>query len=615
MEHSAQESPFPHNPDGAGNRTGELAAALCVIEGELRALIGSTEEEFLGIGARLHDFHAQAGVITAMAEQVVELVGGGDVAGGVASLERIVERMRFYLGKAVQESELGVATLSGISERLDEVDAPLSGFRKINKVLRMLGISTRIESTRLVVGAEGFDTLANDVQELYVQINEKAAAIHERKREFHGTTRQALERVRAMGREQRANAGTMLDRAETSLSVLGDIMGGCSGTAAQISAASNEVSANIASIVTSMQFHDITRQQMEHVAEALAELCARLDAAGAGADGGDDWRRAVVDTGSVCELQIAQLDHALGELTGAVTNIMHGLQGVAGEGGTISMAARDMAGAADRAGSSFFAEMDSSLAGVAAVLDKSAAENRSLAVVLEAMAGTVAEIAAFVDGIETIGEEIELIAINAQVKAARTGDEGAALGVLAEAIQKLAVDARGQTGVISGMLRNITDASGGLSGEVDRETCALEVEVREMAGGLGELIRMLGRVNADFLGLLGRLDETVASLDAAIGEALSGITVQQRTAAIVGSVTKKLAGAVAMARGMVPPATAGALSAGLAEHAGRYSMQSERRVHDVVIREKGESGDAAEFVPASPDGGPAGEFGDNVELF
>ena len=65
---------------------------------------------------------------------------------------------------------------------------------------------------------------------------------------------------------------------------------------------------------------------------------------------------------------------------------------------------------------------------------------------------TVGEIATFVGDIEKIGEEIKLIALNAQIKSAYTGDEGAALGVLAEAIQRLSIDAIDHTGAVSAYL-------------------------------------------------------------------------------------------------------------------------------------------------------------------
>ena len=116
--------------------------------------------------------NAQA-ISPSLAQELVNLVTGEEVVNGIKSLDRIVGRMDYFLTNALEKDVQSSSTLCRIIEVLDDLDDPLAGFRKINKTLRMLGICTRIESTRLAEGAEGFDNLASDVQQLYVQINEK----------------------------------------------------------------------------------------------------------------------------------------------------------------------------------------------------------------------------------------------------------------------------------------------------------------------------------------------------------------------------------------------------------------------------------------------------------
>ena len=592
----------------------ELADELRRIGYELNDLIGSTEEEFLGIGASLHDFQQRAGDISAMAAEVVSLVSGGAIGDGIKSLEGIVDRMGFYLGKEEQTGEQSLSTLHRILGILENVDDPLSGFRKINKVLRMLGISTRIESTRLAEGAEGFDNLAKDVEQLYIQINEKASSVNDHKKELSCAIRQTIERVRSMESEQRAKVGTMLGNAVSSLGDLREVNAKCSGVATSITSASMEVSRNIAEVVMSMQFHDITRQQMEHAGEALTGLCCKLVMEGDSIADTSELTGLAAETRAVCELQAAQLGHAFDELAGAVDNILENLRSVAGMGAAIAIEANEMTGVADKAGSSFFTGMETNLTKVAAVLERSAAENRNLAVALESVDGTILEITLFVDCIESIGEEIELIAINAQIKAARTGEEGAALGVLAEAIQRLSLDARTQTGAISGMLNSITDASGELCKDVDAETSLLETEVREMMSGLGELLRILRNVNDRLLSLLESLDKSVASLNSDIESATSGITVHQRTGTVLGNILKDLANIVSKMRTAAPDSPTSS-TANLGDHSGRYTMHSERKIHEAMARRAKPLDVEAGFIPAVSGEGTSGEFGDNVELF
>jgi methyl-accepting chemotaxis protein len=600
-------------PSEIGEMPHELAATLRKVGVELNALNGSSEEEFLAIGARLHDFQLCAGEISAMATEIVNLVEGDEINKGIESLKQIIERLSFYLKNAAQKAELSDTTLYSILEMLNNVDEPLSGFRKMNKVLRMLGISTRIESTRLADGADGFDTLANDVQQLYFQINEKASSVHDRKKVLNSSISQILERVRSMEAKQRANAGTILDKTGLSLAALSDINSRCSGVAASITSASLEVAGNIATVVTSMQFHDITRQQIEHAGEALTEVCARLD--GVGESGRANALEEIAgEVGDVCELQVAQLGHALNELLGAIDNIMENLRGIGAQEATISAEIREMTGVADKAGASFFKEMESDLTRVASVLERSAIENRNLAVELDTLAGTIEEISLFVNCIETIGEEIELIALNAQIKAARTGEEGTALGVLAEAIQRLSLDARSQSREISAMLGGIVDVSGELSRGIGSETSAMEGEVQELVKGLGELLRMLQNVNAGLLARLERLDRAVESLNSNIAKVTAGITVQQKTASVLGKVTEELAEIASRMRMIDTKHGVEAASTGIKGLSGRYTMHIERKIHEAVTSAKHNCKNK-EMVASPSSAGPAGEFGDNVELF
>ena len=407
----------------------------------------------------------------------------------------------------------------------------------------------------------------------------------------------------------------MLGHATSSLGVLAEVNAKCTGVASSITTASKDVSRNIAEVVMSMQFHDITRQQIEHASEALADLCSRLERMGDPGEGVGETDGIFLDALAVSELQAAQLTHAASELSAAVQNILENLRGVAVMEEAISLEVREMAGSADKSGPSFFKEMESNLTSVANALKRSAGENRSLVVALEGVDVTIEEISLFVNSIETIGEEIELIAINAQIKAARTGEEGAALGVLAEAIQRLSLDARSQTGTITGMLKSITDSSGDLCRDVDAETSELETGVLEITANLGELLRMLSKINENFMSHLENIDRSVESLNSDIGNTAAGITVHQRIGVVLDKVINELAGLVSLMRPMVQSTLSAVAPVNLADLSGRYTMHSERIIHAELAAAKIGGDCELETAIPPPPVETAGEFGDNIELF
>ncbi|ABB32655.1 methyl-accepting chemotaxis sensory transducer [Geobacter metallireducens RCH3] len=583
---------------------------LLGIGGRLSLLNGSTEEEFLAIGARLHDFYGRAGEIEEMSRQVADLILGDEISRDMAALHGIVDRIADYLSRAEAESDQSATTLKTILSHISNVDEPLDGFRKIIKNLHMISTSVKIESARLGEGAAGFNTLADDVERLSVSIKEKSVAILGEKETLSSMIGGTLARVTASEVEQRKNVRHILDKTRESLVTLTEIHGRCSEAVGVVTSSSAETAGSIAEVVTSLQFHDITRQQIEHVKEALDDLIPNLT------DQAGDPVKNACEVADVCELQEAQLRHAREELSSAVARIVENLRAIACRQTRLSDETRHMAGTADRAGSSFFADMENGMGRVTEVLSDNAAANRNLASAMETVMASVQDIAGFVTTIEEIGSEIELIALNSQVKAANTGDGGAALGVLAEAIQHLSVEARTRTGAVSDTLRNVTEVTGGLSHEVDTDVRLIAEEVDGFIGEIRNLVGSVRGVNERLIDLLGRIDAAVQALSRDIDQATGVMTVHETSTALIDEVLAEITGVVGAVRPFAPATAAHAKELRLRELADRYTMHSERRVHDAMIAGNGARVEPTPDLFAAAAGGAADDgLGDNVELF
>ncbi|GFO55041.1 chemotaxis protein [Geomonas sp. Red276] len=568
----------------------QWAQVLAGVVEELGVISRSTEDEFLAIGARLQDIYQQGTGISKLATGVVEEVAGGKVTNSMAELGRALDEMERYVNRAGEEIGASSDTLREILTLLEQVATPLSGFKKVNKVLRMLGISTKIESARLGQSAAGFDTLASDVGHLSVQVNERAADIIRRKDDLSLAIGETLKGVLSSGAHQHDRVLAIVKKTRSCLDTLTAINSRCSNSVAGVSAISEEVSRGIGEVVMSMQAHDIVRQQIEHVEQALGDLRSGVQSGLAGAD----------DAACICELQSAQLKHASSSLDQAANTIIGTLQDIARKQGTLSAEISGLAGAADQAGGSFFKGMAGDMSVVNEALLESAQAKRSLCNAMTSVADTIQEIASFVGDIETIGEEIKLIALNAQIKSAYTGDEGAALGVLAEAIQRLSIDAINQTGAVSEVLQSIIAVTERLS----QEACGLDMEVEGMVTTLNTLVGVLSEVNETLRGSLAGMDSQAALLCDEIEQVTSGFTVHHKVTQVLDRAVQKLGEVIREARRIAPGTGQVSLEA-LAE---RYTMQSERHIHQSLVDQ----------APASPEPASAGGddgLGDNVELF
>lgn len=279
-----------------------------------------------------------------------------------------------------------------------------------------------------------------------------------------------------------------------------------------------------------------------------------------------------------------------------------------------------MAGVSDRTDQTFFSTMERELAGVTAVLAESSQENSRLIAAMGTVIGTIGEIITFVRDIETIGEEIELIALNAQIKAARVGSEGAALGVLAEAIQRLSLDTMEQTAAVSRPLQAITSVTERLQGRVASDSAAIDQDVKTMLDELTLSLQEICAVQNEVVGLVASIDGTVDSLQGEIVEGIRGIAAHEELSQAIADSLQAAEQVCTASRREFPPPAGQPAAERLKALASRYTMHSERKVHEVVTRtERG----AAVLNAAMPSGGsPAGDqapsadsLGDNVELF
>ena len=576
----------------------------------LRRMAGTTEDEFLQIGSQLQSFYQRSADISAMANQLVSVVSGENVLSLTSRLQQMMVDMEDYLANARERSSDSCATLEQVQALLDKLSEPLEGFQKMNKSLRMLSISTKIESARLGELGSGFVNLAMDVEKLSHQVQEKSAAILAHRQLLVTIISDNLAVVRSSETQQDVMVQATLKDTSSNLSELLAVNERCTRFGCTVSSISGEVTESISEVVSSMQMHDMTRQQVEHVVEALERLtCELADVKTSDADV-DRLRRVIIEAGDVCELQEAQLRFASSELYSAVCNIVDNLRDVAGKQSVIAQETTTITGSTDAAGSSFVDVMSQGMSAVTAVLTSCAAADLKMSDTMKKVAQTINEIATFVTDIEAIGSEIELIALNSQIKAALTGPEGAALGVLAEAIKRLSDEAVRQTDSVAVTLTEIHGVTEHLLADAENEENLLGVKISLMQEELAEVLSTLGDMNAEMLSVLSGLNGRVLSLTEDVELATAGVDVHERTKVMADGVLVDLDSIVAQSRRIEPASSE--FKENLRHMEEHYTMESERHIHEALARKRsGQSAVSFQDVVKKDDS----EFGDNFDLF
>jgi len=552
-------------------------------------LNGRTESDFLAIGGKLGEFAAAARQLSADLSALSELVRGEECRQACGALMQSLERLQ-GVGAQVEGCERELADIRGAAER---VRRGFGGFRHNAAVFRALGSMTRIEAARLGDAGSEFGDVAEEAGGLSETMESGARSVIEASAELDTRVRAALAAVSTLRREELKGLPRAVAEVLESVRALEDRQGRASEASLREAADYREISGAIADLVNALQFHDITRQQVEHAAEALRGLARGWRASG---------RRGGPADGAVLGLQCSQLDGAARTFADSAGRIERSLETLGARLQGMAERAQNLLGLSAGDEDSFFLEMEGRFTVVLKSLERAARVEEETRGVAEGLAESARQMRESARGIAELGIKIHRIALNAAVRAVQIGGSGDALAVIAEAMQRLARDAEGAIGSASEDIEAISAAVTRLSGGLRI------VETGPAADGAADacvemrasILRLHSASEISFLWK--RTAETGARLSAAVRTARDGFAAGELFAGEIEAARQALErlGAERAATAETPGILAG--------YTGRYTMQAEREVHRSALGGP-EPDRTAAAVPQ------AANLGENVELF
>ncbi|MBI5726822.1 MAG: hypothetical protein HY965_03145, partial [Ignavibacteriales bacterium] len=421
----SQDSESRYTATSEGNLNTEISRNLGLINKKLDQATQGTEKDVLAIGSKLQTFLVSSQNIAAHSSQTIESISKDILETGVAELNVLILNFSSSLGKSADALGSNKDKLSTILESVNNIVAGFQGFRRIIKQLKMLGISTKIETSRLGTDDKGFNTIADNVDRLAQLIDAKVSMIEAKAKLITAEIVKTTNDLLLLEKEQRHQSDLIVDHTMATLKVFEEKHNDYLLKTDTIKNDATAIYTSIRNIVTSIQFHDITRQQIEHVSEALSEAQNVL-----AENTGEDAEAEEYQLGKVydiCSLQSDQIVHARDEFSLAVSNIIDELQ-------IISKSVEDILGTAMKLSEEYgksgtsFGNIETDLLDILNALMKNSEISWRLLDSTKSVISTIEELTSSIQQIEEIGTEIELIALNARVRAAHTGANGASLG-------------------------------------------------------------------------------------------------------------------------------------------------------------------------------------------
>jgi hypothetical protein len=338
-------------PNGSASTFGRII-------GELETLNRSTERDFLAVGDKLMEFRMSARQIASDMATVSGLVAGEQGSSASHALTRMLEYSK-EIDVRIEASGRALASVSECSKRLGKA---FSGLPNMVAVFRSLCTLTQIETARL--GATGADLghLAAEIRPLSESIQSSGEGVVEASRRLDRAVQSAIR----SGSQVRA---TLLQ--EMAVLIPG-VLGGMQSfeerrrlalesshrQAAEYAAVGHAID----DLVSSIQFHDITRQQVEHVLEALREIGSHSPDTSAGT------HHSPFDLRAVLTLQSSQLAEAARLFGQTIERIDQALENIAGRLHNASESVGELLGGLGQGQESFFSNMEAQFSGILQML-------------------------------------------------------------------------------------------------------------------------------------------------------------------------------------------------------------------------------------------------------
>lgn len=597
----------------------------------LNALGPDTESEFLNIGKVLNTL---ATICYGMTDNAVKLstvasfeADQGDSAEGSFLDEntKIFDAVADHVKATLTSLSGGEHLLVELLVQMKKLREPIRKLHSIGKTFRVLGVGIKVESSRSREGMQGFTLLAGEVVDIARLVQDNCRYCID-KADLVENGIAVSQRVLNSGDTSYDDSGEKA--IYNILQSLEDIGRRSDQLAAGIQERSTAMVQGISDVVMAMQFHDITRQQLENVSSALLETTDKAQRLTVG-DTPEASEQIVLEIYSILSIQAAHLNSIYEQVISARKQIETGLGQTMEQALIQAKDAKTLLEMDSRSeNKSVVASLEKEIDNVVSSLNKALQVVNTAAEVSRDVYDNVLEIGSFVSKIEEIAFDVKILAINAMVEAIKTEAAGNTLIVLAKELSTLSQETRGGATESIEMLQMImegTEKQLEFSVSLDQNSVVVDELIAKAKGFTSKILSSLQEVS-----VIGHeMDSSSRDLSTRITQLIPGIRFPHIMGDRIDRNWQTICDTIDQIEENYPQFVEGnsEVKKMLEEMAQQYVMDRERSIHAQVTGGSAAAAQTGEIDLFEDDGfelftdeSPAEEkekenYGDNVELF
>ncbi|HEY9009766.1 MAG TPA: hypothetical protein VIN06_01985 [Devosia sp.] len=536
----------------------EPAAPDSTIAGIIESLAAPRQEieaAFVNVGDRLTRSAGLLDQIATTFEALPRDLDRPELTEATATLTEVGTRAEEISASFGREQE----DINRLVDVVGQASRPISDLRRSIRMMGILAINARVVAAS-VANLEDSDVFTTDIATLS---GDAAKTIAEFSQIYEKLVDGVQKAAAARAHFEQSHSGTLSELAQRIGTSLADVTGQRQRSAdgsTETVRISRAIGQRVMTAVMALQVGDATRQRVEHIEAALRSI--------------DGAAPALV--GAIAELTAAQLADTIQTLDFEVVEAERALAELAADARTITTRSREVYGSGE-AGNSALTRLNEEMRQAVAVLRDCERERKTLSEVAAAVEATVKVLLQHVEAVQDIEANMRLVSLNAAIKCAQLGPDGAALNVIARQLRDLTVEtveaaetAAARLGEAAELALAFSAASGG---EAANQVARLEHDataglalMESVEARIAEALRVLGQAGPAVADLLGGASGEFANHQS-ISEALSDTQIRIVALGEAGSYHAE------------PGSPLAELLVAIRKS---YTMEAERRIHDTM---------------------------------